>query len=74
MNRVIRPDTAVIIFQPFPQRMSRYADDGVYLGIKVFWTPQGLNGNAVLLDFAEGSVEVFFAYKTQESNQIIASA
>src|SRR5260370_9325335 len=74
MNGVGRPSASIIIFQALPQSVGCHANDGVDLVIKVFRTPQGLHGDAVLLDFVEGALEIFFANKTKESNKIIASA
>jgi hypothetical protein len=54
--------------------MSRYADDRVYLRIKILRTPQNLDGNAVLLDIADRSLEVFFANEGQEPNKIVGAA
>jgi hypothetical protein len=74
MDRVRCPGGPVVVFQSLSKRMRRDAHDRIYLGIKILRPSQGLDGNAVLLDFVDCSVEVLFANKTQESAQIVRTA
>src|SRR6266478_1569390 len=51
--------------------MSGDADNGIHLRVEGFRAPQGVNRNAVLLDFVNGSFEVLLANKCQKSNVVI---
>src|SRR5216683_2664684 len=51
--------------------MSSDADNGIHLRVKGFRAPQGVNRDAVLLNFVDGSFEVLFANKCQKSNVVV---
>ena len=71
MHGVSGASASIIIFEPLSQGMSGDAYNGVHLRIKRFRAPQGVNRNAVLLDFVDGSFEVLFANKRQEPNVVV---
>jgi len=71
MNGMFRPGASIIIFQPLSQRMSSDADNSIHLRVERFGAPEGLHGNAVLLDFVDGSLEILVANKCQKSNRVV---
>src|SRR5438046_8014006 len=74
MYRVLRPGCSIIIFQTFPQRVSRYANNRVCLGIEVTRPSKGFNGDAVFLDFLGPSGEVFITDKAQHADEIVRTS
>ncbi len=68
MNGMFRPGASIIIFEPLSQGVSRDTDDGIHLRVKRFRASEGMYRNAVLLDFVDGSFEILFANKCQQSN------
>ena len=71
MHGVSGAGASIIIFEPLSQGMSGDADNGIHLRVKGFRTPQGVNRDAVLLDFVDGSFEVLFANKCKEPNVVV---
>jgi hypothetical protein len=71
LNGMFRSGAAIVIFEPLSQGMSSNPDDGIHLRVKGFRTPKGVHRNAVLLDFVDGSFEILFANKCQQSNGIV---
>ena len=69
MDGMFRPGASIIIFEPLSQGVSRDADNGIHLRVKRFRAPKGVHCNAVLLDFVDGSFEVFLANKGEQSKQ-----
>ena len=65
---------SVVILKPFAQCVGRDSNDCIHLRVKIRWTPKRLHSNAVLLNVVNRSLEVFFADKAQESNQIVGPA
>jgi hypothetical protein len=51
--------------------MSSDTDDGIHLRVKGFRAPEGMHGDAVFLDFVDGSFEVLFTNKRQKSNRVV---
>ena len=64
---------SIIVFQSLSKRMRGNAHDRIHLRIKIMWPPQGLDGNAVLLDFVDCPFEILLADKGQESNKVVRS-
>jgi hypothetical protein len=73
MNGMFCAGASIIIFEPLSQCMSSYPNNGIQLWIKRLWAAKRVHGNAVLLDFVDGSFEVLFANKSQEPNEVIRS-
>ncbi len=71
MHGVSGASASIIVFEPLSQGMSGDADNGVHLRIKRFRAPQGVNRNAVLLDFVDGSFEVLFANVRQNPDVVV---
>src|SRR5882724_8359398 len=74
MNRVGCSGGSIVVFQSLSKRIRGNAHDRIHLWIKIMWPPQGLDGNAVLLDFVDCSFEVLFANEAQESAKIVCPA
>jgi hypothetical protein len=68
------PGRSIVLFQTFPQRMSSYPDDRIYLRIKILLSPQDLYGNTVFLDFIDGIIEVLLTNERKKSDKIVAAA
>src|ERR1700722_3736783 len=71
LNGMVRSGASIVIFEPLSQGMSSNADDGIYLGVKRLRTPKGVHRDAVLLDFVDGSFEILFANKCQQSSRVV---
>ena len=71
MNRTFRPGGSIIIFEPLSQCVSSDADDGIQLRVKRIRTPKCVHRYAVLLDFVDGSFEILFANKCQQSSRVV---
>ena len=71
LNCMFRSGASIVIFEPLSQGMSSDADDGIHLRVKRLRAPKGVHRNAVLLDFVDGSFEILFANKCQQSSRVV---
>src|SRR5580658_7129218 len=71
MNSMLCPGASIIVFEPLSQCMSGNADNRVHLWVKRFGSPESVHRDAVFLDFVDGSFEIFFANKCQQSSRVV---
>jgi hypothetical protein len=71
LNGMFRSSASIEFFEPLSQGMSSNADDGIHLRVKRFRTPKCVHRYAVLFDFVDGSFEILFANKCQQSSRIV---
>lgn len=64
---------SVILFQAFSQGVRGNPNDGIDLRVKIHGSSQDLHGNAVFLDFVDGSFKVPITNKSQQPNKIVGS-
>ena len=68
---VIGAFISVIFFQPFPQSMCGYANDGIYLWIEIGRAPKSVNSNAIFLNIVCFTFEIFFADVSKQPYKIV---